>query len=313
MSRRNRSRQEKPGPAGFFVVNKPSGCTSHDMVDAARRWFGTRRVGHMGTLDPQATGVLPLAIREVTKLISFVQDTGKTYRARIRLGAETDTLDRDGRVLNRYEGALPSSEKIEACLRGYLGEIQQVPPMFSAVKHQGVPLHKLARRGKEVEREPRKVCIDEIKLLERTEADLEIYVRCSAGTYVRTLASDLGRELGCGAYLEQLCRLKSGPFALEQAHDPGILGKEPLEPGQAASLLIPPAAVLGLPAMKLTDREVRLLAHGGSVQDPAMRPLGERVMGLAPSGSLVAILEGQEGGRLAPLRVMPTLAGSGSI
>ena len=218
--KRNRSRRrsrEAPGPAGFLVVDKPSGMTSHDVVDAARRWLGTRRIGHLGTLDPQATGVLPLAVREATKLISFIEKEEKRYLGGVRLGVETDTLDAQGEVSREHEGPLPDREAFEAALGAFRGPIQQVPPMFSAVKKNGVPLHRLARRGEEVEREPKSVTIHRLDLASFEDGLARLEVDCSVGTYVRVLAADIGAALGCGAHLESLRRVQSGPFGLEQA------------------------------------------------------------------------------------------------
>jgi tRNA pseudouridine55 synthase len=157
MGRRgSRARLEAPGPSGFVVVDKPAGWTSHDVVDAARRWFGTRRIGHLGTLDPQATGVLPLALRDATKLISYVPADPKRYRGVVRLGVETETLDGDGPIVARHSGPLPDESAVRSVLAGFLGEHEQVPPMYSAVKQGGVPLYRLARRGEEVERAARR-------------------------------------------------------------------------------------------------------------------------------------------------------------
>jgi tRNA pseudouridine55 synthase len=146
------------------AVNKPRGSTSHDVVDAARRWFGTSQVGHLGTLDPLATGVLPLALRSATKLIPFLERGDKVYVGTIRLGEDTDTLDAEGTVQQRHAGDLPDAAAVRAALATFVGEIEQVPPMFSAVKKDGVPLHRLARQGREVERPPKKVRIDRIEL-----------------------------------------------------------------------------------------------------------------------------------------------------
>jgi tRNA pseudouridine55 synthase len=207
------------------VLDKPRGWTSHDAVDAARRWLGTRRVGHLGTLDPLATGVLPLAVRDATKLAPFLQGGEKSYSGTIRLGEETDTLDAEGQTLRRHEGPLPGEAEVEAALARFLGEILQLPPMFSAVKHQGVPLHRLARQGRVVERSEKRVRIDRIALRKFAPPDLDFEVDCSAGTYVRALAQDLGESLGCGAHLLGLRRTRSGPFTLERAQDHGRFAK----------------------------------------------------------------------------------------
>jgi tRNA pseudouridine55 synthase len=167
MTRKNRRSLETPGPAGFLLVDKPSGWTSHDVVDAARRWLGTRRVGHLGTLDPLATGVLPLAVRAATKLLPYLTDNRKSYVGSIELGVETDTLDAEGEVLRRHEGALPEADAIARALIDFCGEIEQLPPMYSAVKREGVPLHRLARAGKRVERAPKKVRIDRLSRADR--------------------------------------------------------------------------------------------------------------------------------------------------
>lgn len=309
MSRRSRRETpEAPGPSGFLVVDKPAGWTSHDVVDAARGWFGTQRVGHLGTLDPQATGVLPLAVRDATKLVPFVPSDPKVYRGVIRLGAETDTLDGDGQVLTRFEGALPEVAAVRAVLTTFLGEHQQIPPMYSAVKQGGVPLYRLARRGEEVERAPRKVRIDAFTLLRYDPPEAEVEVVCSPGTYVRVLAAEIGSRLGCGAFLQSLCRLRSGPFELAQARKPELLAAEG-ERGEIAARLVRPVAALGMAAMRLTAEDARRVLNGSALPQggPARAP-GERVAALDPTGALLAILEVAPDRRLRPLRVLRRLA-----
>jgi len=309
MSRRSRrDKPEAPGPSGFLVVDKPAGWTSHDVVDAARAWFGTQRVGHLGTLDPQATGVLPLALRDATKLVPFVPSDPKVYRGVIRLGAETDTLDGDGQVLTRFEGALPDVVAVRAVLTTFLGEHQQIPPMYSAVKQGGVPLYRLARRGEEVERAPRKVRIDAFTLLRYDPPEAEVEVVCSPGTYVRVLAAEIGSRLGCGAFLQSLCRLRSGPFELAQAVKPEVLAAES-ERGEIAARLVRPVAALGMSAMRLTAEDARRVLNGSALPQggPARAP-GERVAALDPTGALLAILEVSPDRRLRPLRVLRRLA-----
>jgi tRNA pseudouridine55 synthase len=309
MSRDGRRRgAERPGPSGFLVVDKPAGWTSHDVVDAARRWFGTRRVGHLGTLDPQATGVLPLAIREATKLVPFVASDPKVYRGAIRLGVETDTLDGDGRVVRRHEGPLPDEAAVRAALAAFVGEHEQVPPMYSAVKQGGVPLYRLARRGEQVERTPRKVRIDAFELLAYEPPDVTVEVQCSPGTYVRVLAAEVGEKLGCGAYLQSLCRLRSGPFELAQAVSVETLEAE-AERGEVEARLVRPAAALGLPALRLAPEDARRVLHGGALpQGGAPRTPGERLAALDPTGALIAILEVGPDRRLKPVRVLAQLA-----
>jgi len=300
-------RRPDPGPSGFLLVDKPAGWTSHDVVDAARGWLGARRVGHLGTLDPLATGLLPLAVRDATRLIPFVEDGHKRYRARVVLGVETDTLDADGRVVHRHDGPLPDAAELARVLPDFEGVQSQVPPMFSAVKRGGVPLHRLARRGQEVEREARRVEIRRLALESFADGVLELDLTCSAGTYVRVLASDLGRRLGCGAHVAALRRLASGPFRLEDAAPVERLAAE-ARAGAVAGRLLSPAAVLALPVLPLAEEEARRVRHGGAIRSGAdsLRDtsLGGRVLGLRPDGRLLAVLELRPGGLLQPLRVL---------
>jgi tRNA pseudouridine55 synthase len=304
--RRRRSGRDRPGPAGFLVVDKPAGCTSHDVVDAARRWLGIRRIGHLGTLDPQATGVLPLAVRGATKLVGFFQECGKSYVGTVRLGVTTDTLDGEGEVLTRHAGALPDEDTVREAMRAFSGEIEQIPPMFSAVKRDGVPLHRLARQGEEVERDPKKVVIHRLELLRFEPPDLDIEVDCGPGTYVRTLAHDLGQALGCGAYLAALRRIRSEPFGIEQA-----LGFEACEEAarerRLESMLIPPDQALGWPVVRLAAPAIDRLEHGGDIapgEHERARP-GDRFSGVDADGRFVAALELRADRRLWPLRVLP--------
>jgi tRNA pseudouridine55 synthase len=280
-------------------------------VEAVRRRLGTRRVGHLGTLDPLATGVLPLAVREATKLVPFLEGGAKSYAGTIRLGLETDTLDAEGRVVRRHEGPYPDEAALRAGLVAFTGEIEQLPPMFSAVKLGGVPLHRLARQGQEVERAPKRVRIERFELVKYSPPDAKIEVDCSAGSYVRALAADLGRHLGCGAYLASLRRTRSGPFTEDQALGEALLARE-AEAGGIEVRIIPPAAVLGFPVLRLTPEEVGRVLHGGGIPAPDI-PLvpGRRVSALEPGGELIAVLEACPGRRLRPVRVLRSLATPG--
>lgn len=300
------ARRRDEGPSGFLVVDKPSGWTSHDVVDRARRWLGTRRVGHLGTLDPLATGVLPLAVRDATKLVPFVEGGRKRYDAVLALGSETDTLDADGRVTARHEGALPAEEAVREALAAFLGESLQVPPMYSAVKQGGVPLHRLARRGAEVERKPRPVTIHALALRAFAPPQLALEVECSAGTYVRVLAADLGRRLGCLAHVAALRRTQSGPFGLEAAHDVDVLDAAS-DAGRVAERLLPPVAVLGLPLLALEPEAARRVGHGGSLRPsglPEGARTGARFAAVDATGRLLAVLELAPDRSLRPLRVL---------
>ena len=200
---------------GILVVDKPPGPTSHDVVLRARRQFKIQ-VGHTGTLDPQATGVLPLALGQATRLTRFFQAKDKEYLAEIRLGKVTDTLDRTGRVIKELAVPFVSSAQVERTLARFRGEIRQVPPMFSAVKVNGQRLYRLARQRQETERSSRAVSIYRLQLLQRTTNTWVLTVHCSAGTYVRSLAHDIGQHLGCGACLNNLRRTRAGNFDLSR-------------------------------------------------------------------------------------------------
>lgn len=307
MARRGRrGGRERPGPAGFLVVDKPRGQTSHDVVDAARRWLGIRRVGHLGTLDPQATGVLPLVVRGATKLAPFFGSGTKTYVGTVRLGSVTDTLDGEGKVTERFDGALPDEAAIRSALEAFVGEIEQIPPMYSAVKRDGVALYKLARQGEEVEREPKRVVIHRLELVRFESPDVEISVECGGGTYVRTLAHDLGQALGCGGHLADLRRLRSQPFGIEMAH-PFETCEEAARAGKIDELLIPPEKGLEFPVVRLAAQGARTVENGGDIAPGNLdrsKP-GTRVTALDPDGRLIAILELRADRRLWPLRVLP--------
>jgi tRNA pseudouridine55 synthase len=202
---------------GFIIVDKPAGMTSHDVVYAVRRMTGVKKVGHTGTLDPFATGVLPIALGEGTKAIPFLDEARKEYRAVLRLGEVTDTQDLTGELIENHDWRGVTPETINAATAMFTGRIKQVPPMFSALKHKGVPLYRLARRGVEITREPREIEVFSM-LVERLDLpEVSLTVNCSRGTYVRTLAHDMGVSLGCGAHLVRLQRTVSGPFDLSMA------------------------------------------------------------------------------------------------
>jgi tRNA pseudouridine55 synthase len=203
---------------GFILINKPTKITSHDVVDTLRRITGIKKIGHAGTLDPFATGLLILGIqREFTRRLSFFQKKDKEYIATLKLGAESDTFDKDGKIFEKEVKKLPEKKEIEKILKSFLGEVKQAPPAFSAKKIGGKKLYELARRGIKTEIKPQKVKIYEISVLEYHFPYLKIKVKCSSGTYIRSLASDIGKKLGCGAYVEELVRTKIGEFSIENA------------------------------------------------------------------------------------------------
>lgn len=206
---------------GIILIDKDKGCTSHDVVLRLRKMLPANRVGHSGTLDPDATGLLVILAGKATKLSKHIASEGKTYYATVRLGVETDSMDASGRIVSTKEVNNITKERIESVLSSFVGEMEQTVPLVSAVKVKGMRLYKYARRGIEVVPPKKKVHIDSIELVEMTKSDnptFDMIVRCGSGTYIRSLASDIGRSLGCGAHLAGLRRLKSGSYNIEDAH-----------------------------------------------------------------------------------------------
>ena len=201
---------------GIVIVDKPQGWTSQDVTARLRRVFGTRRIGHGGTLDPMATGVLPVFVGRATRAVEFFEHAEKTYETVLRLGISTDTEDMTGTVLTE-ENVSFTEEQLQETLAAFRGEILQVPPMYSALKVNGQKLCDLARKGKTVERQPRPITIHELSLVERGENTLRLRVRCSKGTYIRTLCKDIGEKLGCGGCMESLRRVAAGEYAIDEA------------------------------------------------------------------------------------------------
>ena len=202
---------------GILVVNKPSGITSHDVVDAIRRKFRMKRVGHAGTLDPLATGVLIILLGKATKLFTKFSNFDKAYLATMQLGLKTSTADIKGKVVEEKPYGAIRKEQIEEVMKKFRGEIEQIPPMVSAVKVNGERLYKLARKGIEVKREPRAITVFSLELLEFDSPSVKIFLECSKGTYVRKIAEDIGEELRCGACITKIHRTKVGPFVIEEA------------------------------------------------------------------------------------------------
>jgi tRNA pseudouridine55 synthase len=270
---------------GFLLVDKPAGPTSHDVVEKARRRLKTREIGHAGTLDPPATGLLVFAIGRATALLQFME-FDKTYRAVVRLGAETDTLDATGRVLRTAPVAC-TAEQAAAAARGLVGKRLQRPPMVSAVKVGGRRLHEIAREGREVDRPEREVEVKRVNVLGVKLPDVEFECDVSSGTYVRVLTTDIGAALGCGAHLLSLRRTRVGPFGVESAVPPQRIGPERLLP--------PAAGVAHLPERELTDGEAQAVSHGR-----ALRWSGTGLVRLLHRGKLAAIAEGN--GKQAKMR-----------
>jgi tRNA pseudouridine55 synthase len=278
---------------GVLVCDKPAGMTSHDVVARVRRLAGQRRVGHGGTLDPPATGVLVLALGRATRLLPFLPMEPKRYLARIAFGAETDTLDASGTVTVTAAAGGVDEAAVRGALRGFLGPQEQVPPMVSAVKVGGERLYAKARRGESVERAARAIVVHALELVdfaggERPEATVE--VTCSGGTYVRSLAADLGRRLGTLAHLAALRRTAAGRFSERDAHT--LADLEALGDGLARVVLAPAQALGSLAVRALSAAEAAALVKGSTIP-PSGR--AEPVAALAPDGRLVAVIQDDAG------------------
>jgi len=291
--------------SGVLVVDKPVGLTSHDVVQIIRRGTGIRRAGHTGTLDPRASGVLVVLVGPAVRLSEFVSAADKRYQATLRLGTSTDTYDAEGQVMRSSSVDDLSEEQFEETIKKYVGEIEQVPPPYSAVKVKGRKAYEHARKGEEVELKPRKINVYNLEILEWAPPETVIDVYCSSGTYVRSLANDLGDDLGTGAYLIGLRRTKSGRFTLRDA--------VPLRQLQDAFLtsewyryLIPAAEALGdWPGIELDEEQVEKVRHGHRIPaneeaeeliNPENHPFAEEgtqgmIRAITEQGDLVAILE----------------------
>ncbi len=202
---------------GILIIDKPRGLTSHDVVDQVRKILKIRCVGHSGTLDPLASGVLVILIGRATKLFTRFLNFDKEYTATLTLGKITDTGDAYGRVLEEVSVPAINEEKIREVFKGFIGEIQQIPPMVSAIRYRGRRLYQFARKGIEIPRQPRKVAIRELKLLELSFLEIKFYIKCSTGTYIRQLGSDIARRLGSGGYISEIQRLSVGPYHIKNA------------------------------------------------------------------------------------------------
>jgi tRNA pseudouridine55 synthase len=275
--------------SGVLVVDKPIGLTSHDVVQVIRRGTGIRRAGHTGTLDPRASGVLVILIGPAVRLSEYVSASDKRYQATIRLGSSTDTYDSEGTVTSSASVDDIAEDYFNEVLQRFVGEIEQVPPPYSAVKVQGRKAYDMAREGEEFELIPRIINVYSLEILEWALPEVVVDVYCSSGTYVRSLANDLGKELGTGAHLVGLRRTKSGRFTLRDAVPLRRL-QEAFDAGNWYRFLIPAAeAMADWPMVELDADQVELVRHGHRVPaDPEMKGLAR---GVSQQGDLVALLE----------------------
>ena len=280
---------------GILVIDKPAGMTSHDVVDRVRKNLGTRKVGHAGTLDPDATGLLLIGVGRATRLLSYAQQTPKRYRAVARFGITTTTQDSSGEVTSDRPARITEAD-LKGVLDDFTGELKQVPPMVSAVKVGGERLYKKARRGEEVERAPRVVTVYELAMVDFDPrgATATLDIACSAGTYVRTLVHDIGESLGCGAHLAALRRTENAGFTIDEAVN--------LEDVEAGRLRPSSDAVRALRTIEVEESDARLVANGRRLQAVADVADGESVA-LSRSGTILAVYR-REGETMRADRVL---------
>jgi tRNA pseudouridine55 synthase len=250
---------------GILIIDKPSGITSFGVVKKVKRILNVKRAGHTGTLDPIATGVLPICLNEATKIAQFLINDNKEYEACLELGIETDTQDQAGRVIRVSDKIPEDEERIISTFRSFLGKIKQKPPAFSAIKHKGLPLYKLARRGINIDIEHRDVHIYNIVVLRIDLPYVSFVVSCSKGTYIRTLAADIGNMLGCGAHLVKLRRIRSGNFHVNDSYSIESL-EDLLKGGMIKDKLIPlDRALIDFPQIKVGEDLARMIRHGKQI------------------------------------------------
>ena len=286
---------------GVLLLDKPSGITSNHALQKARRLLGAAKAGHTGTLDPLASGLLPLTFGEATKYSADLLDADKAYEARLQLGVRTTTADAEGEVLERRPVAV-TREQFDKLLKHFTGSIAQVPPMHSALKRDGRALYEYAREGVEVERAPRQVRIERLDVVQWDEDQPEVAVDCSKGTYVRVLAEDIGAALGCGAHLAALRRVRVGALTLDAAVTLEQLEQMPVEQRRACVLPVD-ALISALPRVDLGDLQARRFCHGNAID--AAGPTGRcRVYG--PDHRLLGTADLDEHGLLSPRRLIAT-------
>jgi tRNA pseudouridine55 synthase len=283
--------------SGIFNIDKPADRTSFQVVSLVRRLSGVRRVGHAGTLDPSATGVLLVCLGQATRLTEYMMEATKVYRAEVRLGIATDTLDATGTPVSQADPSNINRQQVEEALTTFTGEIEQVPPMFSALKYGGQPLYRHARAQRQIERQARRVTIHRLEFLAFQPPLVAIEVECGKGTYIRALAHDLGQQLGCGAHLAALARLRVGPFALDDACSLPEL-EAAFDEGRWQSLLHPADAALpSWPAVALSEPQDRAVRFGQCLAADSLEPSpaqaienGQLCRAYSPLRQLVAIL-----------------------
>ncbi len=307
MARRRRGRPVD----GILVLDKPLGLSSNQALQTVKRLYFAAKAGHTGSLDPLATGVLPLCFGEATKFSQYLLDADKAYESTFTLGTVTASGDADGEVLETTDASAVTEADVLAALEAFRGEIEQVPSMFSAIKQDGQPLYKLARQGKEVERKSRRVVVKQLELRDfrpGSAAEVDVYLECSKGTYVRSIAEDLGKALGCGAFVSALRRTRAGPFGIEDCVSLTTLEslKANGELAQMDELLRPAdTAILGLPLVELSESSGFYMRQGQPVMVPNA-PCDGMVRIALETGEFLGVGEILDDGRVAPRRLIAT-------
>ena len=296
-------RKRKGRPVnGVLILNKPTGVTSNRILQMAKRHYFAAKAGHTGSLDPLATGVLPICFGEATKFSQYLLNADKTYRVTAKLGERTDSADSDGKIIETRAVDFTAAE-FHQTLDRFRGEIMQIPSMFSALKKDGQPLYKLARQGITVEREARPVTIHEIKCLQLTEELFKLEVACSKGTYIRNLVDDIGEELGCGAHVTQLQRIVSGHYTLEQSYDWPTLEQISDYESLDSKLLAVDEMMPWFEQLTLTDEEAHYLMHGQPVLN-SEAPEDQLLRIYSPDNSFLGLAQVNAEGLLAPKRLV---------
>lgn len=295
---------------GVLLLDKPKGVSSNHALQRVRRLFEAQKAGHTGTLDPMATGLLPICLGEATKFSAHLLEADKMYRTRVELGVMTDTGDAEGSVIERREVPSLTADDVDAVLGRFRGEIEQVPPMYSALKHQGKKLYELAREGKHVERAARRVSVYDARLLTFEGSAFELEVSCSKGTYIRTLAEDIGNALGCGGHISQLRRLKTGPFTSEAMWTLEQLEALENQANREAELMPADVLVNHLPALSVDTTAYERLAHGQSAQIAAGDLPADALARLYHAETFIGLGVVKEPQEVAPKRLLSTVARS---
>lgn len=303
------ARQRRGLPVnGVLLLDKPKGLSSNHALQRVRRLFQAQKAGHTGTLDPMATGLLPVCLGEATKFSAHLLEADKVYRTRVELGVITETGDAEGEVIERCEVPPLANAEIEAVLERFRGEIEQVPPMYSALKHQGRKLYELAREGKTVERAARRVSVYDARLLACEALAFELEVNCSKGTYIRTLAEDIGHALGCGAHISALRRLKTGPFTAQHMWTLEALEALPDQAAREAQLLSVDALVEHLPILMVDAQASARLSHGQSTQLDALSLGSGELARLYHDAAFIGLGVVKGAQEIAPKRLLSTVA-----